>query len=229
MMKRPPEITQLTAERRTKSTELFHLLKKTRKYCGKASTEIQASMHGRSPPDIGARHLRSQTRKERFGLTVPDCRQCDGRLIEAFQEENMALSDKMPLYCDHKIEISNTTPLGPERRDNLASPITIPVTRIPGAMSDPSVASSQSSVTIDKLTVSKEELENVYKEVHDLQVRLEEALELVPTRELEGYNGLYSSEAMERYKEKQEVKEDDVFGEDVLSPRRNIVNDRVEN
>ena len=82
-MKRPPEISQLTAERRTKSNKLVYLLKKTRKYCGQASLEIEAGMHGRSPPDVGARHLRSQAKKELFGLAVPDCSQCDGHLIEA--------------------------------------------------------------------------------------------------------------------------------------------------
>ena len=184
MMKRPPEITQLTAERRTKSTELFYLMKKTREYCGQASAEIEASMHGRSPPDISARHLRSQMKKELFSLTVTDCRQCNGRLIEAFQDEYMALSEKMPLYCEHKIEICNITPLGPESRDDLAPPITIPAlqpaTRMQGAKSIPSVASSLSSVTLDKLTASKENMEKVFKEMNDVQMRLEEALEIVP-------------------------------------------------
>ena len=155
--KRPPQITQLTAERRKKAAHFHKLVVRTKKYCGQATEEIQSATYGESVQTVPTveRSLRSQVTKELFALTVLDCQECDGRTVEAFQHEYEDLMVTSPLQCNHGKIISTITALGPQKRDYLQPPITIPAqqpaTTLRRSGSLQSVASTVSSVNKDKL------------------------------------------------------------------------------
>ena len=87
--RRPPQITQLTTERKKKAAHFRKLVVRTKKYCGQAKKDIQSVSYVEAGQTMSSveRNMRSQVTKELFALTVLDCRECDGQTVEASQHE----------------------------------------------------------------------------------------------------------------------------------------------
>ena len=118
--KRPARLAELTTARSQKACQYFTQSKRIRKYCGQLLSET------RSVVSLTGRGLRSMISKELFVLTVPDCGLCNTRTIEAFQHECLEMEKIKTLLCQHKKEIMMMNPLGSDKPDDLAPPITIP-------------------------------------------------------------------------------------------------------
>ena len=93
--KRPPLITQLAGERRNKAHTLKLYILKTKEYCNVAVSQDGSEASMGSVVESVDRGLRSQGSKELFMLTVEKCPACNGRNIEVFQREYMALKKKV--------------------------------------------------------------------------------------------------------------------------------------
>ena len=188
-------MVQLTLERATQAKLFNHITARIKSYCGQSSEVLSVTSIVSKTASIG-RNLRSKVTKELFILTVPECKECDDRAIEAFPHEHEALLQKVPLQCNHKKEISGITALGIEAPEDFAPPITIPALQATTSRQAPrsshSVISSVSTVTVPKLKKCKDDLEKRYRDLAASQAALETALQGLEEGELEGNDEVYS-------------------------------------
>ena len=200
--KRPARLAELTTVRSHKARQYFMQSKRIKKYCGQLSSEAGSV---ESLIEHTGRGLRSMISKELFVLTVPDCGLCNTRTIEAFQHECLEMEKMKTLLCQHKKEIMMMNPLGSDKPDDLAPPITIPAQDAALSRQSyrpaPTEASSMSSINIEKMKAKKEELDKKHNELCEAHEVIRRALEDLEEGELQGYDNLYSEEDMNKFEE----------------------------
>ena len=194
--RRPPHVTQLTGERASKAKVLSMYIKKTKKYCDVPMSDAGSGSSTGSLMENVGRGLRSEESKELIMLNVEHCYDCNGRNIEAFQYEYIALEKRRPLECQHKFHIGTITPLGPVVDGDLAPPITIPALDGLKQKAVRSGGSSISSVNLKNLQECKAALKKTYEELCQIQSLLEIAVGEMHG-EISGHEDTYSEEAME--------------------------------
>ena len=210
MPKRTPKIAEVTADRKVSASKLKLLVNRLRNNCD--SDPIQSATSTPTHQNTDQRLLRSAGENPSNYRVICLCATCNGCHIELFERDYLRAKKDLPLACDHKLNVVDL--VLEDRLEPNIFPVTI--ASISGSHQlaprpHPSVPSSTgSSVTVDKITRTRDEVEVTYKTVSDAHHELLRLLVLAEEGEVEGYPE-YDDESMELYMQQIEVVYTDVL------------------